>query len=199
MEFGKALALHYDGGMRIAGISVSIGLSLAVAACTSGDESPPNGDTRGITCQDNFTITGNFVLSSMSGSGRPADNLDGCWPVGMWTFTVALDTTMSNTCSPAPTPLPQYQFEGDLEPDSNDPGGPPIETFKYDTDPTDMYTIIKVTEGGSGSCEGEVDLYSTDGTQMWLLKPEIDTIDPMSTISGNGEFTIYTMDQWPFQ
>ncbi|HTR55473.1 MAG TPA: hypothetical protein VMJ10_32565 [Kofleriaceae bacterium] len=185
--------------MRIAGISASIGLSVAVVACTSGDENS-NHDTRGITCQDNYTVTGNFVMSSMAGSGRPTGQTDGCWPVGMWTFTVALDTTMTNTCTPTPTPLPQYQFEGDLATDPDDPTGPPIQTFKYDTDPTDTMTIIKVTEGGAGdaACEGELDLYSPDGTQMWLLKPEADTTNATGTITGSGQFTIYTMDQWPY-
>jgi hypothetical protein len=184
--------------MRSAGISLAVGIALALAGCTSGDETPPNNDMRGITCQDNFTLTGNFVLSTMSGSGRPTDNQDGCWPVGMWTFSVALDTSMTNNCSPTPQALAQYQFEGDLAPDPDDPSGPPLETYKYDTDPSDSMIIVKVTEGGSGSCQGELDLYSQDGTQVWLLKPEVDTIDAMSTISGYAQYTTYKTDQWPF-
>lgn len=179
--------------MRIVGISAWIGLSLLAAACTTGDNGPGNNDTRGIQCSAQFSVTGSFTASAP----RPADNTDGCWPVGMWTFSAAMmDGT--NTCSPAPMPLGQYQFEGDLEADPSDPGGPMIETFKYDTDPSDARAVVKVTEGGSGSCAGELDLYSTDGKQVWVLRPEIDTIDPMSTISGDGEYRTYSTDQWPY-
>ena len=179
--------------MRIAGISALVGLSLA-AACTSGDSSPPNNDTRGIQCTTNFTLTGSFTASQP----RPADNTDGCWPVGMWTFSAALDTTMTNSCMPQPTPLQSYAFEGDLTPDTNDPTGPELEVYTYDTDPTDQMIILKVSEGGSGSCQGELDLYSTDGTQVWLFKPETDTIAATTTISGYAIYTVYGSDQWPY-
>ena len=177
--------------MRIAGISAWIGLSLLAAACTTGDPGSGTNDTRGILCSAQMSVTGSFMASAP----RPSDNQDGCWPVGMWTFSASIT---ANTCSPAPMPLGQYQFEGDLETDPSDPTGPQLETFKYDTDPSDARAVVKVTEGGSGSCAGELDLYSADGKQVWVLRPETDTIDAMTTISGDGEYRTYDSDQWPY-
>jgi hypothetical protein len=174
--------------MRIAGISALVGFSL-LAACTTGD-SPTNTNTLGIQCSAELTVSGSFTASQP----RPDDNADGCWPIGTWTFTAQLVDGM-NSCSPAPTPLPQYQFEGTLSPDPNDPEGPQLQTFTFTTDPT-VNNTVKVTEGGSGSCSGDLELYSADGKQVWVLRPEVDTIDATSTISGDGEFRIYDTDQW---
>jgi hypothetical protein len=184
--------LQKEANMRPAGLNAFLGLSmLSVVACTTGDTPNPTNDTRGIQCSATFTVTGTFAASA----ARPADNLDGCWPVGMWTFNATLMD--AGKCSPTPVPLAQYQFQGTLEQDPADPTGPQLETFAYLTDPN-VRNHIGVNEGGAGSCEGELDLYSDDGKQVWLLKPETDTINPMTTISGSAEFRIYDTDQWPY-
>jgi hypothetical protein len=153
------------------------------AACTAGD--PTTTDMRGITCSAAFTVQGSFVQSTP----RPADNQDGCWPIGMWTFTA---TMTSNNCAQAPVPLAQYQMQGSA---TTDPvTGEYDESFTFVTDPGAM-SIAKANEGGAGSCAGELSIFSTDGKQVWALRPEL-FLD--NSISGDGEFRIYTVDQWPF-
>ena len=167
---------------RLAGVSVLV--VAALAGCTSGDEMVGN-DTLGRLCTAQLTTSGSFTQSQ----SRPIVNgipKPGCWPVGMWTFTVSVG---SSDCAPKPTPLSQYQFSGDYTLDND---GNVIESFMYVTDPT-IHHIVKVSEGGSGSCEGELDLYSADGTQVWTLKPELNADN---TLSGDGEFDEYSTDQW---
>lgn len=190
-HFAKALALQNGLVMRPAGLNATLFLGLAsLVACTTGDPNT-NNDTRGITCATEFSVAGTFQASA----ARPSDNLDGCWPIGMWTFTATM--TSNSGCSPTPVPLPQYQMQGTLVQDPDDPTGPMLESFSYVTDPT-ARARVQVNEGGSGSCEGELDLYSADGKQVWMLKPETDTIDAMTTISGSGEYRTYTSDQYPY-
>lgn len=132
-----------------------------------------------------MTLQGSFVQSTP----RPADNQDGCWPVGMWTFT---PTITGGDCSPTPTPLGQYQMQATA---TTDPvTGEYSESFSYPTDPGAM-VIVKANEGGAGSCQGELDIFSTDGKQVWGFKPEL-YLD--NTIMGDGEFRIYNADQWQY-
>ena len=185
--------------MRIARLTALIGLSL-LGACTTGNTPP---DPTGRLCTTNFTVTGTFTQSMP----RPADhsNDDGCWPVGMWKFNVAVDTTQSNTCSPAPMPLSGgYQFEGDLTPDMNDPMGPPVETFKYDTDPS-VENHVSVTEGGTdgnangyGACAGELDLWDAACTHVWTFQPEANTYDPGGMIAGQATYSEFSSAHCPF-
>ena len=142
---------------------------------------------RGIQCSAMFTVTGSFVQSDP----RPADNPDGCWPVGMWTFT-AQAVPNTNTCDPTPVPLPQYQMQGTATTDPTT--GEYDESFSYVTDPS-AHVIVKANEGGSGSCEGDLSIYSADGKQVWSLKPELN-LD--FSIVGAGEFDIYDTNQWPY-
>ena len=178
-----------DTTMRIARLTALIGLSL-LGACTTGNPPP---DPTGRLCSMHYSLSGSFTASQ----ARPANNTDGCWPVGTWTFTAKVDTTQSNTCSPAPMTLPSYQFEGDLATDPNDPMGPPVETFKYDTDPTATDVVVKVTEGGAGSCAGELDLWDSPCKHVWVFQPETDTIDAMTTLSGQAEYNEFSSAQCP--
>lgn len=68
-----------------------------------------------------------------------------------------------------------------------------VPVYAYLTDPAARY-IVKVSQGGSGLCEGEVDLYSADGKTVYSLKPELNAD---SSITGDGEYNIYGTDQWP--
>ena len=168
-----------------------IGLAL-FAACAGPLDPGPGGPSPARTCSADFTISGTFTATAP----RPAANLDGCWPIGTWKFTAAA-VAGSDTCSTPPVPLAGgYQFEGDLVTDQSDPQGPPIETFTYDTDPSVM-SAAKVTEGGAGSCSGELDLYSADCTKVWEFQPETDTTDPTTTISGQAEYSEYRTSMCP--
>jgi len=101
-------------------------------------------------------------------------------------------TIMSNDCAAPPTLLAQYQFsahqminmDGDIVP-----------MYTYDTDPSSTRTLVKVSEGGSGLCEGEVSIYSADGKSVFVLKPELNADN---TITGDGEYAEYGSNQWPY-
>ena len=150
------------------------------AACTTGDVPPP---PNGRICSTTYTVSGSFVPGT-----APPMNWTGCWPVGTWTFAAA---QADNDCGTPGMVLPQYQILGVQVLDEN---GDPNYSMSYLTDPTVM-NICKVSEGGSGLCEGELDLYSTDGTQVMLLKPELNADN---TVTGDGEYSLYGSDQWPY-
>src|SRR5258706_361572 len=82
-------------------------------------------------------------------------------------------------CAVPPTLLAQYQFSGHQMINMD---GDIVPLFTYDTDPSSMRTIVKVSEGGSGLCEGELDLYSMDGKSVFSLKPELNADN---TITGD--------------
>ncbi len=171
--------------MKLAGACVFLGLSLL--ACTNGDTM---GDPNGQQCVAHMTATGTFAPNTATPPPNGWGN-GGCWPAGTWTFSLAVT---DNNCPAAPTPLAQYSFKGVETTDMN--GDPVVNTFTLITpDPSLQRNIVKVSEGGAGLCAGEVDLYSTDGKQVWSLQPEINFDN--ATISGDGSFEIYSTDQWP--
>ena len=170
-------------------------IGISAAACTTGEDNVTPPDPNGKQCTAIYTVTGTFAQSTarpLGGTGMP---ITGCWPIGMWTFNVALVSGM-NTCTPTPTPLSQYQFMGTT---TTDPvTGDYLEQFSYvpqASDPT-AHSIAKANTGGTGSCAGELSLFSADGTQVWLLKPE--TVDETATsaINGIAEFNVYNGDQY---
>jgi hypothetical protein len=157
-----------------------------MTACTIGG-GPPVGDhnTLGRICTTQFSTAGTFAPDTANLA--PA-GYTGCWPIGVWTFSA---TQVANDCQTPPTLLSQYQIKAELVPDPN--GTPdPVEQFSYVTDPATM-NHVKITQGGSGLCEGEVDLYSIDGLQLWAFKPELNADN---TITGDGEYGLYKDSQW---
>ena len=170
--------------MRLAGISAFF---ILAAGCGVGDDGPgpgPDPNPNGRVCGAVLATSGSFTPDA---ANPPPTDYEGCWPVGMWTFTVAVSM---NTCSASPAPLAQYQMKGIVMPDQN---GDPLPEMTYVTAPGPR-VIAKYSEGGSGLCEGELDLYNTDGTKVWLLKPELNADN---TITGDGEYGEFTTDQFP--
>jgi len=165
--------------MRLAGVSA---LFILATGCGVGDDGMQP-DPNGRTCSAVLTTQGTFTPDTTQPA--PADWVT-CWPVGMWTFTVQV---ASNNCSPAPTPAAMYQLKGTTMPDQN---GDPMPVMQYVGDTT--RTIAKYSDGGSGLCEGELDLYSADGKTVWLLKPELNADN---SLTGDGEYGVFSTDQWP--
>lgn len=167
--------------MRKVGALILLGLS--VGACGVGDEDyvPPESDDRneelGIVCDAVFNITGTFVAGLPA---RPAD-VSGCWPVGEWTFTAAL---AENTCPTAPTALPTYRFSVARTEGADEQGY--VESYTWAGD-ISAVRRLKVTAGGSGDCEGGLELFSADGTQFWNMKPS----QLGGVLSGTGEYALY--------
>ena len=75
----------------------------------------------------------------------------------MWTFTGAdgHDRLLARADAARPVPVQTGDFTIDADTHV-------IETSTYVTDP-DAHHIVKVSQGGSGLCEGELDLFSDDG------------------------------------
>ncbi|MBV8759523.1 MAG: hypothetical protein JO257_19705 [Deltaproteobacteria bacterium] len=168
--------------MRIAGISA---LFLLATGCGVGDDGGMMmPDPNGRQCNATLTTTGTFAADT----ANPAPTgWATCWPVGTWTFTAKVGTT---DCSPAPTPAAQYVMKGVVQPDQN---GDPMAVMQFQGDTTRV--IAKYSDGGSGLCEGELDIYSADGKTVWLLKPELNTDG--ATLSGDGEYGVFATDQYP--
>ena len=131
----------------------------------------------GITCEARVTLAGQFVR----GADQPAD-IAGCWPVGHWEFTPTLE---DSDCVGDVALLPSYSFDVTRDAEEN-------YNYTVGTDPTGRHRV-KVTSGGSGLCEGGLEIFSQDGLSVLNLKPQL-AAD--GTISGFGEFTAYTANQW---
>ena len=194
--FWLALQLRYDTNMS--GIRIPVAAAaLLIGACTSGD--PTGGVTEGITCSTALTITGGSFAAVMPACPylMTGSTMCECWPVGMWTFMVSVDTTMaaSNTCS-SPQLDASYSFTVGTTTDPS--SGDLIPTYTM-ADPNNTYpnNIIKVTD--DGTCQGNVSLYSTDGKTVWSFSAAAaaqPTVGTSTTLSGVGLFRQYGSDQW---
>src|SRR5665647_77227 len=97
----------------------------------------------GITCRAHFMLTGSFVEGTPA---RPTDPdtgmpMTGCWPVGTWTFTAAIDTAATaaetHPCAPAPGVLPSYSFKVDRTEDPN--AGGLVESYTWNGDQASLF------------------------------------------------------------
>ncbi len=194
------------------GAFVLLGLGL-FAACGVGDDATPPNDMTPRQCSATGTITGTWTQGmadpDLDGDCE-ADNI-GSWDDGVWSFSVAI---VMNNCATAPTPLPNYKFSSIY---AILPAGCTVPTtctmgvknpmpscelqspvFTYMTDPS-VHNHVKTTAGGGGIREGSLELFSTDGTQVWNMTPVItaqSTDMTTGTIGGQFEFNIFPTDQW---
>jgi hypothetical protein len=155
------------------------GLAAACSGDSTGGEDP--GDRQemlGIDCEASLSITGSFT----PGAAQPSD-VFGCWPDGVWTFHAQ---SIETDCPAPPTLLPEYSFRVDVDPEGNS-------TYTYLVDPNYERVQIRVSSGGSGTCEGGVVLYSPDGKIVTTLSP---ALQADNTIEGNGEYEVYFSSQW---
>jgi hypothetical protein len=166
---------------------------LATAVLSTGcmvdsveDTTPMTKDTIGRLCTLQMTVTGSFAQSKAPPVHEDGTPYTGCWPIGTWTFQVQRGVT---DCDHSPTLLPQYQFKVD---EALDMDMQPYQVNTYMTDPTQRHRV-KVSQGGDGLCEGELNLFSTDGTEVWIIKPELYADNHLG---GDGEYSKHASDQW---
>jgi hypothetical protein len=178
--------------LRIAGVRAVVLGALATlgTGCLvdSVDEGPTQGpDLIGRVCTAQYAVTGSFQQSKPR-PVNPEDGttLTGCWPIGVWTFQVQQE---QNDCSTTPEILPQYQFRVEEQFDAD---GIPYQVNTYMTDPSVRHRV-KVSQGGDGLCEGELNLFSADGKQVWILNPELYADNHLG---GDGEYALHKSDQW---
>jgi len=172
--------------LRIAGVCALV-LSTGCLVESSGG-GPTGGDNNTLDriCTTNLTITGNFVQSKAPPVHEDGTPYTGCWPIGTWTFTAAI---ADGNCEKAPALLSQYQFKVD---EMFDADGIPYQVNTYMTDPASRHRV-KVSQGGDGLCEGELNLFSADGKEVWVLKPELYAD---LHLGGSGEYDLHGSDQW---
>jgi hypothetical protein len=181
---------------------------LATAACGVGDSSGISGgsDDRntklGVTCNGAFKLTGTFTPGTPARPIDPDTNLPltGCWPVGTWTFTAAVDPAGTN-CKSAVEVLPSYSFRLDRAEGTDMQGL--TDTVTNLTSIGDKLWHLSVSSNGQG-CEGNFEFASADGKDYWDMKPALlnppNATDPPSTkLVGNGDYDEYTANGWPWK
>src|SRR4051812_45437017 len=143
--------------------SAAICSVLLVTGCMTGapdDEGdiPTGVDLLGRVCTTTLTVTGSFTQSLAPPVHDDGSPYTGCWPIGTWTFQAMPAQT---DCAAQPSLLPQYQFRVEQALDAD---GNPYQTNQYMTDPS-VRNRVKVSQGGDGLCEGELNLWSADGKE----------------------------------
>lgn len=194
--------LRYDASMRKAGASVLV--TLFAAACGVGDDTT-SGVSTGIECSAVFTTTGTFTQAATP--ARPTDPaaenyVSGCWPAGTWEFTAAIEEAgevpdadgdgVGDRCTGAQAPKLAAKYSFVITRTEDDLGWKDTSQYTGDTQLHQLYKI-KVSEGGSGDCEGSLQLYSADFKQWWNFKPNlaIEVGQSSAQLTGQGDFTQY--------
>src|SRR4051794_10026404 len=115
--------------------TVIIGAMLALAGCTSSNKtiSDDRVEQMGIQCEGALSVSGDFKATT----AQPSD-VDGCWPVGVWSFTAKQTATNCATSQPL---LSKYQFSVTVDDDMN-------QSFNYLTKPIDANAVVRVSSGG---------------------------------------------------
>jgi hypothetical protein len=170
--------------LRIAGVSALI-LATGCLVESTGEDLTPT-DMLGRVCTQEVAVTGSFVQSKAPPVHEDGTPYTGCWPIGTWSFSASYTT---GDCSMKPALLPKYEFKVD---EMLDMDGIPYQVNTYMTDPT-ARSRVKVSQGGDGLCEGELNLFSADGKEVTILKPELYADNHLG---GSGELQIYKSDQW---
>jgi hypothetical protein len=142
---------------------------------------PDTNEQLGILCNATFDTSGSFAL----GAPQPED-VNGCWPVGTWTFRATID---ENDCDDQPALLSEYKFQVTQTIDAD---GESQQAFTYLTEPA-AHHRVKVSSGGGGECEGGLEIFSDDGKQYWNFKP---ALNADLSITGFGEYSLYSEDHW---
>ena len=153
----------------------------------SAEDGPIQGpDLIGRVCTMQMAVTGSFVQSVAPPVHEDGTPYTGCWPIGTWTFQAQRGET---DCSTPPMLLNQYQFKVEERLDSD---GLPYQVNTFMTDPAIRHRV-KVSQGGDGLCEGELNLFSADGKEVWIIKPELYAD---KHLGGDGEYALHKDDQW---
>lgn len=201
---------------RIAGASVLFVMLTLTGACgVGGDDPMPGGgsgtpiptiDTKRV-CISGFTVTGTFTADTTV--PRPTDPdtglpLTGCWPVGTWTFTAAVDPNVvvdpmgPSRCSTTPAALSSYSFKVARTPDPAG-GADTIQTLSMlSTLSGGMQYHLAMSSNGQG-CEGSLEFGSADGSQYWNMKPTLSKDPAATAVGGGGDYTLYMGNGWPWQ
>ncbi len=173
--------------LRLAGIfAVLLSTGCLVDSGEDGTIMQSGPDLIGRVCTMSMTVTGTFVQGAAPPVHEDGTPYTGCWPIGVWTFQAQRGST---DCAQPPTLLGQYQFKVEERLDAD---GLPYQYNTFMTDPSIRHRV-KVSQGGDGLCEGELNLFSADGKEVWIIKPEL---YEDKHLGGDGEYSLHKDDQW---
>lgn len=186
--------------MKLAYAAISL---LLIGACGVGDDNGPTGPTDPRLCTTEFNLTGTFTVGlappdvvnnetrDPPGDGVP--DIEGCWPTGSWTFTAAVTANMSGEteCAPAPTTPQSLQFKVDFVNDAIEPSY----TYTVLTPTTFKKSTVKVSSGGGGLCEGQMELFNEDGKEVFNFHPVLNVFNANGPLTGQGEFARFSTSQ----
>jgi hypothetical protein len=152
-------------------------------------------------CTASFKITGTFAPGTPARPNDPDTGMpiDGCWPVGTWTFTAMVDPAAPDDCKTPPTALTSYSFRVDRMDNGTDGL---VETHTNLGDVGTMSTHIAVSSNGQG-CEGSFELGSPDGKDYWNMQPTLLNVPagmaPSTALGGSGDYAEYGTNAWPWK
>jgi hypothetical protein len=166
---------------------------------TGGGGTPMGGvdDTNsklGVTCTADLKAMGTFTAGTPARPNDPdtGNPVDGCWPVGTWTFTVSV--AMNNGCAAAPTPLAGYSFKLDRA-EGSDGLGLTDTLTNTTTLGTGQVYHLSVSTSAQG-CKAHLEVGSADGKDYWNIEPEL--LNGVPGLSGTGEYRLYKDNGWPW-
>lgn len=182
--------------------------SLFGVGCGVGDDNlePIDPNPNGVVCTDAFKATGTWTAGTPMRD--PVETPTGCWPVGQWRFTLAIDPSdesildinadkKPDRCGAVKnTSIASFDASYSFTVNRVDDGDGWIESYilegavqqdgEFHWNDKVLYKL-KVTEGGSGECEGNLELLSADRKSLWNLHPTLTG----TAIAGTGDFTLY--------
>ncbi|MHC4831614.1 MAG: hypothetical protein ACYTFT_14870 [Planctomycetota bacterium] len=132
-------------------------------------------DALGIICESTLIVTGSVTETEPQPAGQ-----GGCWDVGTWKFTVAVDF---QGCDPQPALTEEFVYEITRDEDSNT-------NIVYLADPDAERVNLKVTSAGDSLCHGGFEHFFEDGT-VYTFHPN-KAMD--WTLSGDGLYTVWEED-----
>lgn len=148
------------------------------------------GPNNNLSCQTELSTSGTFTQNTPPpferGGGGGLSRPD-CWPDGVWTFSA---TVTKDDASCMPNLMSQYQFQVTV--DQNRTTGDQY-TYSYLNDPSYMFVRMKVSGGGGGQCDGDLEVFSTDGKSVLNMHV---ALQPDNSLNGLGTYSQYTVSQW---
>lgn len=204
-EFHVALQLRYDvpmthvGAIRLLTWScLASGLAFSAASCGVGSDKPafdPDNPNY-YACSSGYTLTGTFAAAAPA---RPAD-VGGCWGVGTWTFTAAIDPAYTavditgdgqpDKCADSAMPTLAASYSFSVTRVMGERGWDEVVTFNGEVS---QLHRLKVSEGGGRECEGGLELYLPGDVDFLNFKPNQST--DSTVIDGRGDFVRYSFPQ----
>lgn len=145
----------------------------------SGDEEFEDRlDALGIVCESTLIVTGSVTPTDP----QPAES-NGCWPVGIWNVTVAMDRV---GCSPQEAIEGEYVYEVTRDDES-------ATNIIYQADPDGERLNLKITAAGDSLCHASFEHFGYNGDDRVVL-----TFQPTrqldDSLSGAGSYAFWEED-----